>query len=428
MSDGEQVNSEQMKFAGCCAINESTVDCANEVANRVLEALGGEPKFAMVFMTHPHIEQCAEVSRTLRAKFGGAIVIGVSASGVIAGGAEIEKSPAISIFAGKFGDQITSGVRVKAFTDEELTVVDSEETAKSEWMPTMGIDKDTRCVILFADPTSVPMLTLLPWFNAATSECGVPVVGGMASGGTKPGSNVIMLNDRVRRHGLVGMSISGDIRVDTVLSQGCKGFGPTMVVTKSHRNMILELGGRRALDVVQETVELLNEEQREIAGRGLFVGLVVDENKPRFGRGDFVMRAVVGIERDSGAVAVADFPKVGQTVRLHMRDAATAREDLELLLDAQKLYDTPLGSLLIACNLRGEKFFEGRHRDAEIVQRAFGFRRGGETTGAGQILDPAAEAAVPQAGILASGEIGPLGSKSFVHGLTACALLFRELD
>lgn len=428
MSNGEQANSEQMKFAGCCAINESTVDCANEVADRVLETLGGEPNFALVFMTHPHIEQCAEVSRTLRGKFGGAVVLGVSASGVIAGGTEIEKSPAISIFAGKFGDQITGGVRVKAFTDEELTVVDNDETAKSEWMPTMGIEKDTRCVILFADPTSVPMLTLLPWFNAATSDYGVPVVGAMASGGTKPGSNVIMLNDRVRRHGLVGLSISGDVRIDTVLSQGCKAFGPTMVVTKSHRNMILELGGKRALDVVQEAVELLNEEQRETAGRGLFFGLVVDENKPRFGRGDFVMRAVVGIERDTGAVAVADFPKVGQSVRLHMRDVSTAREDLELLLDAQKLYEPPIASLLISCNLRDERFFDGRARDAEIVQRAFGFRRGGETAGAGHILDPAAPPMMPQAGILASGEIGPLGGKSFVHGFTACALLFRDAE
>lgn len=426
MKNDNDNNSGLTRFAGCCAINESTVDCANAVGEDVLERLGGEPNFAIAFMTHPHIEQCGDLSRTLRSKFGSAVVIGVSASGVIAGGVEIEKSPAISVFAGKFGDQITSGVRVKAFTDEELTVVDSNETARSEWTSTMGLAQDTRCVLLFADPTSVPMLTLMPWFNAATGQYGVPIAGGMASGGTKPGSNVIMLNDRVRRHGLVGLSISGDIRVDTMLSQGCRPFGPTFVVTKAHRNMIQELGGKRALDAIQDVVGQLNEEQREVAGRGLFVGLVVDENKPRFGRGDFVMRAVVGIERESGAVAIADFPKVGQTVRLHVRDAATAREDLELLLDAQKLYEPPAGALLVACNQRGEKFFEGYHRDAEIVQRAFGFRRGGETAGAGKILDPAGETTVPQAGFLASGEIGPLGGRSFVHGLTACAVFFRE--
>ena len=48
-------------------------------------------------------------------------------------------------------------------------------------------------------------------------------------------------------------------------------------------------------------------------------------------------RPLLGVEEQHNAIAVNELVKVGQTVRLHLRDARTADEDLGMLLDAQQL-------------------------------------------------------------------------------------------
>jgi small ligand-binding sensory domain FIST len=159
---------------------------------------------------------------------------------------------------------------------------------------------------------------------------------------------------------------------------------------------------------------------------GLYAGVVIDEYKPRFGRDDFLIRNVVGVDADLGCIALADFVRVGQTVRMHVRDKKTASEDLALLMDAQRLYDPPDGALLITCNGRGERTFGVRNHDVAAVQRAFTQDRAGpDAAGAGLYLDPSAAAPIPLAGFHAAGEIGPVGNSSFLHGQTACVAMFR---
>jgi small ligand-binding sensory domain FIST len=271
---------------------------------------------------------------------------------------------------------------------------------------------------------------MLPAINRARSGKS-PVFGGMASAANTAGGNTLILNDRVFRSGAVGISLRGSLHVDTVLSQGCRPFGPTMVVTKAKGNMIFELGGRNAIDVAQETVVELGENYSQMLAGGLFIGRVIDEYKGRFGRNDFLIRSVVGVDQNRGALAVADRVRVGQTIRLHCRDAVTAHEDLALLLDAQKLYDKPKGVMLITCNGRGRRMFGATEtpndHDALAVARAFTQGHGGEfLSKPGKPFEPQIEVPVPLAGFFANGEIGPVGEQSFVHGHTACLVLFRD--
>jgi small ligand-binding sensory domain FIST len=253
------------------------------------------------------------------------------------------------------------------------------------------------------------------------------VFGGMASASLKAGGNALILNDRVLRSGGVGLSLRGNLHVDTVVSQGCRPFGPTMVVTKAKGNMIFELGGRPAIESVQEAVTALGGSSRQLLAGGLFIGRVIDEYKGRFGRDDFLIRQVMGADPNRGAIAVADAMRVGQTIRLHARDTRTASEDLALLLDAQKLYDKPKGAMLVTCNGRGKKMFNVNDHDAGAVAKAFTHVPGGEELSKpGIVFEPGADTPVPLAGFFAAGEIGPIGDESFVHGQTACLALFRD--
>jgi small ligand-binding sensory domain FIST len=250
-------------------------------------------------------------------------------------------------------------------------------------------------------------------------------VGGMASGGTSPGGNALILDDRVHRSGLVGVSLRGAVRVDTVVSQGCRSVGSTLIVTKARKNVVLGLGGRPALQVVRELVEELPEDDKKLLEKGLFLGIVINEYKDRFGRDDFLIRNVVGVDEHHDAVALNAMVRVGQTVRFHLRDAKTADEDLALLLDAQQLRDPPLGAMLVTCNSRGSRLFDSPHHDASMVTRAFSSTPAGEELARGGEPITAQAPSLPLAGFFANGEIGPVGAESYLHAHSACLTLFR---
>jgi small ligand-binding sensory domain FIST len=381
---------------------------------------------AFLFFSAHHVEQVPLLASTVLRRLSPENLIGVSTVAAIAGSTELERSPGVSILAAQM-----PGVTSKPFVVEDLPPAPPPEDNGEETLQALaqaaGISDDLQMTMLLADPFSVPLVNLLPALNRARVRKRGTIFGGMASASNRPGGNALILNDRVLRSGGVGLSLKGKVHVDTVVSQGCRPFGPTMVVTKAKGNMIFELGGKPSIDAVQEAVEALGEQYRQALAGGLFIGRVIDEYKSRFGRNDFLISNVIGVDPERGAIGVAGFVRVGQTIRLHVRDAVTAGEDLALLLDAQKLYDKPKGALLVTCNGRGQRMFSSKSHDAAAVAKAFGNAPGGEELSKpGLVIDPAAESPIPLAGFFAAGEIGPIGDESFVHGHTACLALFRD--
>jgi small ligand-binding sensory domain FIST len=182
------------------------------------------------------------------------------------------------------------------------------------------------------------------------------------------------------------------------------------VVTHADGNVIFELAGEKALERLQEEVDEFTERERELASQGLLAGLVIDENKPDYGRGDFLMRGILGADEEHGTLAVGESVRVGQTVRFHVRDADSAREDLELTLTEALagIEERAAGALLFTCNGRGTNMFPEADHDV----RALADRIGRPTV----------------AGFFCGGEIGPIGGRSFLHAFTATLAIFLEPD
>ena len=218
-----------------------------------------------------------------------------------------------------------------------------------------------------------------------------------------PGDTRLFLDDRVVDTGAVGARLPG-IRIRALVSQGCRPIGNVYTVTRAEENVIHELGGRPPLQRLQELVETLRPEDRELVGRGLHVGRVIDEYKAELERGDFLIRAVIGVDPQSGALAVGDGIEVGETIQFHVRDAATADEDLRTLLEREA--EPPAGALLFTCNGRGSRLFSVPDHDASLVSKMLG--------------------GLPLAGFNCAGEIGPVGGKNFLHGFTASIALFVD--
>lgn len=370
----------------------------------------GRPDMALLFVSGAHARQMAEIAAEVRRTLDPAMLLGVTAEGVVGSDSEIEGQSAVSLLALRM-----PGTEVVPFTYGDLPFVGGEDDEALERLAAaIGADRDLRGTLFFGDPFSVPANPMVEAMTRCRAVVpglrGVPVIGGMASAGKAPGGNTIVINDRVMKAQGAGLSVRGNISIDTLVSQGCRPIGKPLVITEGGRNAVRKLSGRPALEVLYETLQELSEADRELIPNGVFVGRVINEYKDRFGRGDFLIRGIVGIDRNSGALGVGDNVKVGQTLQFHLRDAATAREDLGLLLDAQRLQMPPVGSLLVTCNGRGSNLFGERHHDARAVSAA---------------LSAAPERPMPMAGFFAAGEIGPIGDASFVHGFTAVLAMFR---
>ncbi|MDX2132847.1 MAG: FIST N-terminal domain-containing protein [Planctomycetota bacterium] len=409
-------------FACSLAAGEDAGVLAARSAEECVHALAGTCDLALVFISRDLVPQAEAITAGVRSRLRPGVLLGVTAAGVIGGGTELEESSGVSILAARL-----PGATLTPFRTDDLIGDDEPDAARERIVTTLGAADDLRGVLLFADPFSVPLVRLLPAMTEALKGCGnPPILGGLASAANDPGGNAMAIDARVESRGGVGVAIRGPVRIDAMVSQGCRPFGPTFVVTKARRNIIFELGGKPALQVVSDVIGELSEDERAGLKAGLFVGRVVNEFKQHFGRGDFLIRNVLGVDQNHGAVALADQVHVGQTVRLHMRDARTAHEDLALLLDAQKLHAPPAGVLLVTCTGRGRRLFETPNHDAGAIVRAFLPHPGGESRArVGFDISAPEHAGPPLAGFFAAGEIGPIDQGAFLHGHTACAALFR---
>ena len=412
-------------FHAALSAHADAVAAATRCAEQVIRSAAGTAiDVVFVFIAGEHIEHADAVATVIRERLAPRHLIGTSAEGVVGGPTEVEGTPAVSILA-----MTLPGVKVHTFTDADIPPIpdDLDADTVASLAQGIGAGPELRATFLFVDLFSVPMVKLLPALNTArrSKAGGGVVVGGMVSGASGPGKARLILDDRVRTHGLVGLSLSGNIRIDALVSQGCRPIGQPFVITKARGNLILELGGRPALDAIQEAVNGLPQADQDRLHNSLLMGRVVNEYKDRFGRSDFLIRAIIGVDKDLKAVAIADIVRPGITVQLQLRDAETASNDLRMLLDAQQLHTPPLGALLFTCNGRGTRLFAKPNHDASQIVSAFAGATPGEGSAKpGEKIDPSA-ASLPLAGFFAAGEIGPIGEESYLHGQTACAVLFR---
>lgn len=352
---------------------------------------------ALVFLSPHFRRRASSVASGLRAALTPRVLLGCTAEGVIGREREIEGGPAISLVGAHLPQ-----VELVPFA---LRAPDWAGTlgTRATFQGAVGAPDAARAFVLLADPFSTPMDDVLDAFNRFYA--GVPVIGGMASGWPQPGGNALLLNDEVLSSGAVGVAFAGDIEIDVVVSQGCRPIGRAFTVSASRGNVILGLDGEPPLVRIQEVLARLSEEDRALLQNGLLIGRAIDPQQDTLGRGDFLVRGVIGVDPESGAVAVGDSIQDGEVVQFHLRDAATAEEDLEMLLMPQLFFERPRGAFLFSCNGRGTRLYDHPDGDVSLIRKVLGD------------LD--------LAGFFCAGELGPVGGQNFLHGHTASLVLFR---
>ncbi len=377
------------RYSAALSLHPLPFEAVGEVAGEIIERFDGERADLVVCFASPHhVGAIEDISNGLRKLLEPDVFVGCAAIGVAGGGVEVENAPGLSVFAARFGAGIVRGIALDAAPTSDGIVI-------SGWpdeLPARGT------LMMLADPFSFPVPDFLRLCNAEVPE--LTVIGGMASASGYAGGNRIILDDQIMTGGAVAVMCSEDVPVRAVVSQGCRPIGNPLTITRAERNLVHELGGQPAMARLQEIVRVATDADRALMREGLHVGLVVDEHRLDFERGDFLVRNLIGADQTTGSLAVGELVDVGQTVQFQVRDADAADDDLRSLLTGVG----GAGALLFTCNGRGTRMFAEPDHDAGVVE---------------EILGP-----VPLAGAFCAGEIGPIGGRNFLHSFTASVAVF----
>jgi small ligand-binding sensory domain FIST len=350
---------------------------------------------ALLFASYHHArayeELVAEAYRASRARH----LAGCSGQGIIGPAREVEGEPALSLLRVSLPD-----ARIAVAHVRQQALDGGEGLGRVAGLSL----EDVNAWLVLADPFRLDVEGLLRGLEQAYP--GVTLIGGLASGRMDEHRTHVFVDAEVHDEGAVVVGLGGNATVRTVVSQGATPIGQPWTITGARENWLETIGGRPAYQVLVDTVQGLAPDVQERAARNLLVGLAMDEYKEEFRRGDYLIRNLMGVDREHGALAIGAFPRVGQTLQFQMRDAAAADEDLrELLASAHASLGatTPAAALLCSCNGRGAGLFGAPDHDAAGVAQEFG--------------------PVPLAGFFCNGEIGPIGGKTFLHGFTASIAL-----
>jgi len=314
---------------------------------------------------------------------------------VLATGSEVESGTAVAVWAAALDDGA-----VRTFHASSLAAQKGDLEPDTVVLAGVPDLVGSSGVIALPDPYTFDTDALL--IALREHGAGVPVLGGQASARTVDGGAALFHGELVLEEGAVGLVFEG-VPMRPYVSQGAAPLGPELTITSADGRVIHELAGKPALVKLREVFEGLDEQERNLIGSGLLLGIVIDPAKPEYEQGDFLVRGVVGADTERGSIAIGEYVHPGQIVRLHARDAHSADRDLNEGLRTLGA-TAPAGALCFTCTGRGRGLFGVPDHDVAALARALGD--------------------APLAGFFAAGEIGPVRGASFQHSFSASVAVF----
>ncbi|MCG6863604.1 MAG: FIST C-terminal domain-containing protein [Chromatiaceae bacterium] len=332
-------------------------DSWREVVKRCLAALRPLPQggnLGFLYVTDALADHMDDVLDHFRRSTTVEHWVGTVGMGICATGVEYYDGPAVAAMVGEFPED---SFRVFPAMLKDL---DDFTARNGDWIethrPFLGL--------VHGDPSN-PLNEALVKQLAARTSSGF-LVGGLASSR----GGVYLYADGLTQGGLSGVLFSEDVSVITRLSQGCSPIGPQRVVTEAQRNIMIQLDGRPALDVLKEDIgEILSRDLTRIGGY-IFAGLPIAGSDT----GDYLVRNLVGIDPQNGLVAIGDMVEQRGRVMFCRRDAQTAREDLLRMLAVirKALTRPPRGGVYVSCLGRGRNLFGENSEELKLIASVLG--------------------------------------------------------
>ena len=391
-----------MKWASHLSTENNIKACIDESVKAIRHQLDGNPVHLTIIFVSPQFKNnYEEIPKLIREQIEPGYLLGCSGGGIVGGGKEAEQKPAFSITCANL-----PGVEIKGIHTDTMKLPD-QDTAPGIWREWLGVDVEKQPNFIFlADPFSFRGEEFLAGVDFAYPNSSK--IGGLASGAQMQGENALYLDDKIFRNGLIGIALSGNIGMDTIVAQGCRPIGKPVKISKCEGTLLKEIDETPPLELLQKIYDGLDENDKSLVQTSLFLGIEMDPLKDNPQQGDFLIRNIMGVDREIGGIQVGALLREGQLVQFHLRDKVMSAEDLELMLNRYKIKENSknaAGALLFSCLGRGQYLYGKPNHDSDMFRAQLGD--------------------IPLGGFFCNGEIGPVGKTTFLHGYTSSFGIFH---
>lgn len=392
-----------MRWASAIDTDTSLKSAVERASAKIFMGLGNqEPDLLTVFVSGHHAAQFDVLAELLLSEFENSFLFGCNGIAVIGGSREVEDRPALSL-----SGALLPGVRLRG-THLDAAQLPPIYASPNIWEDTLQLTPNQQpAFLILSDPLSFETEALLKGLDRVYPSA--TKVGGLASGSKQVGGAALYLGKQVYRSGAITLALTGNVRVDAVVAQGCRPIGDPMFVTSSHENLVREIDGHTPRATLATLFETLTPPDRELFSQSLFLGVAMRADANEYAPGDFLIRTILGMDPQSGALWMNAAIPPNSVVQFHLRDASTSAFDLERALvqyRATKVPAPPSGALMFSCLGRGINLYGQPDHDCNAFRRLV--------------------ADIPVAGFFGNGEIGPVQNSTYLHGYTSAFAVFSE--
>ena len=239
--------------------------------------------------------------------------------------------------------------------DEEKLLEEISSYCKHE-LPHVGI--------IHGDPSNPATPNIIEKISEAVPAA--YLVGGLTSSNNE---NYQVANNIIQGS-VSGIFFSPEINTVIGHTQGCTPLDQKHIITRAERNLLIELDGEPALDVLRADIgEVLAKDLNKIAGY-IFAGLPIEFSDT----GDYLVRNIIGFDEQEKIIAVGDYVYEGGKFMFCRRDGNSASEDMLRMLTTMKsrLHGVPRGGLYFTCLGRGRYQFGDNSEELKMIQDELG--------------------------------------------------------
>ena len=311
-----------------------------------LGPLPPEASLGFVYITDSHASHLGDIVRTLRQESLLEHWVGTVGMAVCCTRTEYNEQPAMVIL-------------VSDIPETQFHLFKSPADIK-KLPPTIGV----RVGIVHGDPRNGQLPNIIQQFPEEIGN------GYLVGGLTSSNSYHYQIADEIVEGSLSGVILEDSVPLVTGLTQGCSPLGPIHELTESESNIAISIDRRPALDVMKDDIgEVLSRDLNRIGGY-IFAGFPVADSDT----GDYLVRNLMGVDPDSGAIAIGEYLHAGSSIMFCKRDGKTAIDDLERMVNKLKTRakNKIKGGLYFSCMGRGQHMFGEPNRELELIANIIG--------------------------------------------------------
>jgi len=378
--------------------NNSTVEAIEQaVTTAMSNAKIAKADLVFVFATIDYASEYQQIFKGVKDISGSDCLVGCSGMSILTSAGEFEGQSAIGVLV----------VRSDQFSTYPFLETKNDATSISTIIDNHVSTKENSILTIFPDVRNTVPKQLIQKIKA--QQFTVPIVGAAASGNSITGQAHQWCREKMVESSASGALLTGSFHIEVGVAQGCQPFGKASEITRADGNKILELNEIPALEVLQKSLELLTEEDIRRSGGMVFLGMAMDDSNQSPEIGDYLIRNIMSIDRDSSAIESAEHITEGQIVRFHLRTPYAARQEIQTIINRMSQntqQHPPAFGLYFNCLGRGTGLYGEKNYDIEIIKTKF--------------------PDLPIIGFFGNAEYAPISNQNFMHAYTGAFVTCSE--